>query len=204
MNFLWNAADYLGVWGKKYRLLVFGLENAGKTSLLNIIKDKAFDSKKSVLPTTQPIHFDELKFGGFRFQAYDFPGGPDVQKFESYFDAADCVLYVVDSSDPAKFVEAKKQISFLLKHPKLVKTPIGVLANKSDLEEAKNEHFLSRVLFEEVLEKKEVKEEDEDLKEEERLYLGSILRRRSGIKDVFRWFKRKLEPFSEVKVVTDK
>lgn len=161
MNFLWNAADYLGVWGKKHRLLVFGLENAGKTSLINIIKDKAFDTTKTVLPTTQPIHFDELKFGGFRFQAYDFPGAPVIEKFESYFDAADCVLYVVDSANPTTFQQAKKQISFLLKHPKLSKVPIGVLANKSDLEGAKNEHFLSRELFEEVLEKKEMKEEED-------------------------------------------
>jgi len=205
MNWLWNAGDYLGVWGKKYRLLVFGLENAGKTSLLNIIKDKAFDPQKSVLPTTQPIHFDELKFGGFRFQAYDFPGGPGVEKFESYFDAADCVLYVVDSGNSATFLQAKKQITFLLKHPKLIKTPIGILANKSDLEDAKNEHFLSRELFEDDKEKKEVKEdEDVEDKEEERLYLGSILRRRSGVKDVFRWFKRKLEPVAEVTGVPGK
>ena len=51
----------------------------------------------------------------------------------NYFDACDCLVFVIDSSDRRRLQESAGELLALLDDEKLVKVPLLVYANKQDL-----------------------------------------------------------------------
>ncbi|XP_030305258.1 ADP-ribosylation factor-like protein 13A [Calypte anna] len=114
---------------RKVTLLVLGLDNAGKTSVIMDI-EKAVASE--VLPVAQPGQTC-LRVGRFEVTLVDLPGAQRSRSaWRSHYGAAHGVLFVLDSSDLGRMEEARKVLSRVLSHPDISGKPILLLANKQD------------------------------------------------------------------------
>ncbi|NXX40154.1 AR13A protein, partial [Tricholaema leucomelas] len=114
---------------RKITILVMGLDNAGKTSVIMDI-EKALAGE--VLPTAQPGQTC-LRVDRFEVTLVDLPGGQRSRStWRSHYSEAHGLLFVLDSSDLARMEEAHKVLSRVLSHPDISGKPILLLANKQD------------------------------------------------------------------------
>ncbi len=101
------------------KVLMIGLDNGGKTSILAVVQDK-FSIIKSLLPT-RGVKREKLDFFGYPIISWDL-GGQIMYREKLYFNRpelffteADIVLYVIDSQDPDRFTEAANYFREVLK-----------------------------------------------------------------------------------------
>ncbi len=101
------------------KILMVGLDNGGKTSILAVVQDK-FSIIKSLLPT-RGVKREKLDFFGYPIISWDL-GGQIMYREKLYFNRpelffteADIMLYVVDIQDPDRFPEAANYFREVLK-----------------------------------------------------------------------------------------
>ncbi|KAK2947648.1 putative ADP-ribosylation factor J [Blattamonas nauphoetae] len=115
---------------KKMGMLVLGLDNAGKTTILAQLADEEITS---VAPTTG-FNVKTVQHAGLTMNVWDIGGQKAIRKYwKRYFKNADCIIFVVDSTDQPRLEEAAVEFSQLLTEPELKGHPILVFANKQDL-----------------------------------------------------------------------
>jgi len=92
------------------KLLMIGLDAAGKTSILAVIQDK-FSIIKSLLPT-RGVKREKLDFFGYPIVSWDLGGQIQYREKlyfnrpELFFTDADILLYVIDSQDLERLAES--------------------------------------------------------------------------------------------------
>jgi len=138
MSYLWGymkgmvntVLGYLGLYNKKANIVFLGLDNAGKSALLHVLKT---DRVTQTRPTIHP-HSEELKMGNLVLNTYDLGGHETARKiWKDYFPAVNAILFLVDSVDVNRFPEAYKELNEILETPELVNIPIAILGNKIDM-----------------------------------------------------------------------
>lgn len=101
------------------KLLLIGLDAAGKTSILAVIQDK-FSIIKSLLPT-RGVKREKLDFFGYPIISWDLGGQVQYREKlyfnrpELFFTEADIMLYVVDSQDQDRIPESANYFREVLK-----------------------------------------------------------------------------------------
>ncbi|XP_069469108.1 ADP-ribosylation factor-like protein 13A [Ambystoma mexicanum] len=114
---------------RKVTLLVIGLDNAGKTALVRVLKRAC---SCEMTPTTDPVR-TELRVDRFEITLLDLAGGPRFRgTWRNCYNEAHGIIYVVDSSDTERVEEAKWILASVLCHPKVSGKPLLLLANKQD------------------------------------------------------------------------
>ncbi len=120
------------------KLLLIGLDNVGKSSILAVLQDK-FSVVRDLLPT-RGVKREKLEFFGYPIISWDM-GGQVVfrenlyfNKPELFFAEVDLVIYVIDSQDTNRFTESANYFKEVLKALSDLKEfpPIIVVFNKSD------------------------------------------------------------------------
>jgi GTP-binding protein SAR1 len=125
-------------WCKKANILFVGLDNAGKTTLLNLLKN---DCMQEFAPTQHPTS-EEVMMGGINFKIFDVGGhAPARTLWRDYYSKMDAIVYVIDATDVARMPEAAQEFRAL--YSTLYGTiPVLVLGNKIDVQGALSEHQL--------------------------------------------------------------
>ena len=128
---------------KEARLLILGLDNAGKTCVLKKLSEEDITH---IMPT-QGFNIKSITQSGFKLNVWDIGGQRAIRPYwRHYFDETDALIYVVDSADKQRLEEAAHELEQLLEEDKLAGVPILVFANKQDLISALKSQDIAEVL----------------------------------------------------------
>ncbi|SGY83941.1 BQ5605_C009g05665 [Microbotryum silenes-dioicae] len=112
-------------------IALIGLQNSGKTSLVNVLAAGEFSS--SMIPTVG-FNLRRVQKGNVIIQP-DIGGQPRFRSmWERYCRGVNAIVFIVDSADQDSFPSAKAELHALLEKPQLGGIPLLVLGNKNDLE----------------------------------------------------------------------
>ncbi|GAB0092399.1 ADP-ribosylation factor-like protein 3 [Sergentomyia squamirostris] len=115
---------------KELRILLLGLDNAGKTTLL---KRLANEQVNHITPTAG-FNIKSVAADGFKLNVWDIGGQSKIRPFwKNYFENTDVLIYVVDCTDRKRLKETSEELTELLIDEKLKGVPLLVFANKQDV-----------------------------------------------------------------------
>ncbi|GAB4823189.1 hypothetical protein N2152v2_010235 [Parachlorella kessleri] len=115
-------------------LSLIGLQNAGKTSLVNVLTTGSFH--EDMMPTVG-FNMRKVTKGGVTIKLWDLGGQARFRSmWERYCRGVQAIVYVVDSADLDSVDTSAKELQELLSKPSLTGIPLLVLGNKNDLPEA--------------------------------------------------------------------
>ncbi|CAN8018522.1 hypothetical protein HPB47_021269 [Ixodes persulcatus] len=155
MGFFDKLIHFLGFKKKQASVLVVGLDNSGKTTVVNHFKPD--DQKSMDIVPTVGFNVDSFKLKHLALTAFDMSGqGRYRNLWEHYYKDADGVIFVVDSTDALRMVVAKDELDMMLKHKDFKDRPVPILffSNKMDLREAMSSVKVSQSLGLDVLKTK--------------------------------------------------
>lgn len=142
-SWIWDALSYLGLYYKNAKILFLGLDNAGKTTLMHVLRD---DRVALHIPTQQPTA-EEIVVGKIRFRAFDLGGHAAARQiWRNYYAKVDGVIFLVDAVDRERFPEVKKELDALINDDMLSDVPFLILGNKIDMPRAASEEELRSAL----------------------------------------------------------
>ena len=121
----------------QYQVLLVGLDNAGKSTLLEQLKRLYGSGPVTPLekiPPTVGLNIGHLSFERAQLLVWDLGGQQALRSiWEKYSGCAHAIVYVLDASDRERFAEAREAFSILLRRPDTKGAVVLVLANKYDL-----------------------------------------------------------------------
>uniref|UniRef100_A0A3B3QW10 ADP-ribosylation factor-like protein 2 n=1 Tax=Paramormyrops kingsleyae TaxID=1676925 RepID=A0A3B3QW10_9TELE len=115
---------------REMRLLMLGLDNAGKTTIL-----KKFNGEDvSTISPTLGFNIKTLEHRGFKLNIWDVGGQKSLRSYwRNYFESTDGLVWVVDSADKLRLADCRQELSALLLEERLAGATLLVFANKQDL-----------------------------------------------------------------------
>eukprot|EP00658_Telonema_sp_P-2_P054640 TRINITY_DN43471_c0_g2_i1.p1 TRINITY_DN43471_c0_g2~~TRINITY_DN43471_c0_g2_i1.p1 ORF type:complete len:175 (-),score=35.62 TRINITY_DN43471_c0_g2_i1:308-832(-) len=120
----------------KCKIVVVGLDNAGKTTILRQLNEEHKGNISEVTPT---VGFSTEKFehGDCAFEAFDMSGQSRYRSlWEHYYEEAQGIIFVVDSTDLFRMKVVSDELGLLLAHAGTHRKPVLFYANKADLPSA--------------------------------------------------------------------
>ncbi|KAG8566355.1 hypothetical protein GDO81_013197 [Engystomops pustulosus] len=130
--------------GYEARILMLGLDAAGKTTILYKLK---LNETVTTIPT---IGFNVETVEPMRnvtFTVWDVGGQDKIRAlWKHYFMNTDGLVFVVDSADPERFEEARAELIAILENDEMRGVPFVVMANKQDLPGARKPMDLAESL----------------------------------------------------------
>lgn len=120
---------------KEYRILILGLDQAGKTTILNKL---GIGQCSTTIPTIG-FEVQTVEYQNFSFTAWDVGGQDTIRPlWRHYFQNAKGLIFVVDANDTTQIDVAKEELHRMLSEDELRDTVLLVMANKMDVPGALN------------------------------------------------------------------
>jgi small GTP-binding protein len=115
------------------RVLMLGLDNAGKTTILFQLK---LGQPVSTVPTVG-FNVETVRIQNMQLTITDVGGQTKLRPlWRHYFYSAHALIYVVDSSDKGRIEDARVELEQILDNEDMAGISVLVFANKQDLEQA--------------------------------------------------------------------
>uniref|UniRef100_A0A7S2UBI2 Uncharacterized protein n=1 Tax=Attheya septentrionalis TaxID=420275 RepID=A0A7S2UBI2_9STRA len=167
----------LGLLNKKGTILLLGLDNAGKTTLLHRLRTNSLLS----FPPTERPNLERFTVHGITFVGWDLGGHEAVRHLwdEYVCDGSNAVVFVIDVADAQRLGEVRDELDALVNDGAIEGVPLAILLNKCDLEQALSSNDISQGIGYEEL----VMRHGEDLVG---MFRISVLRG-EGYDEAFRW-----------------
>ena len=118
---------------QKCRILMVGLDAAGKTTILYQLK---LGEMAHTAPTLG-FNVETVSYKNIEFMVWDM-GGQDAIRplWRHYYENCEAIIFVVDSADEERLEEAKEELHKLMEESQLADAIVLVYANKQDMPEA--------------------------------------------------------------------
>uniref|UniRef100_A0A1B6CE98 ADP-ribosylation factor-like protein 2 n=1 Tax=Clastoptera arizonana TaxID=38151 RepID=A0A1B6CE98_9HEMI len=115
---------------KEMRILILGLDNAGKTTIL-----KRFNAEDiNTISPTLGFNIKTLEHKSYQLNIWDVGGQKSLRSYwRNYFESTDGLIWVVDSADKRRLQDCKDELHSLLKEERLAGATLLVFSNKQDL-----------------------------------------------------------------------
>mmetsp|Transcript_14182 Transcript_14182/g.36404 ORF Transcript_14182/g.36404 Transcript_14182/m.36404 type:complete len:192 (-) Transcript_14182:128-703(-) len=118
---------------REYKLVMVGLDNAGKTTTLY----KLHLGEVIMSQPTVGSNVEQVTYKNMQFEIWDLGGQANLRpSWATYYRSTDAVILVVDSTDRARMGILKSELFTLLEHEDLTSACLLVFANKQDLKDA--------------------------------------------------------------------
>lgn len=118
---------------KEMKILMVGLDAAGKTTIL-------YKLKLNELVTTIPtigFNVDRIEYRNINFTIWDIGGQDKIRPlWRYYYEGIQAVIFVVDSSDRERMDEAAMEFKRMMNEDQLRDATVLIFANKQDLPNA--------------------------------------------------------------------
>ncbi|WZN58682.1 small ARF-related GTPase [Chloropicon roscoffensis] len=117
---------------KEYKVLLIGLDNAGKTTTLyQLHLGQAIETQPTIGSNVETV-----KHKNVHFEVWDLGGQATLRpSWVTYFKATDALVLVVDSTDRARIGQVKDELWRVVGSEDLKGAFVLVFANKQDLED---------------------------------------------------------------------
>lgn len=135
------------------KVIISGLDNAGKTSILTAL-DKKYDFQKDImeLKPTIRVEYHKMNFLTTLVNFWDMGGQKIYREIyqknqEVYFDGTDLLIYVIDIQDPNRFENSLEYLNSILQFFKDsdMNVPIIVTFHKYDPDLRNDETILTNI-----------------------------------------------------------
>ncbi|TRX91133.1 hypothetical protein FHL15_007921 [Xylaria flabelliformis] len=132
------------LWAKKeIRILILGLDNAGKTTLLYRLK---IGEVVTTIPTIG-FNVESVSYKNLNFDVWDLGGQTSIRPYwRCYYANTAAVIFVVDSTDIERLQTAADELAAMLNEEELKDAALLVFANKQDQPGAKGAGEISEAL----------------------------------------------------------
>uniref|UniRef100_A0A3Q3VWJ5 ADP-ribosylation factor-like protein 6 n=1 Tax=Mola mola TaxID=94237 RepID=A0A3Q3VWJ5_MOLML len=147
MGLLDKLSGWLGLRKKEVNVLCLGLDNSGKTTIINQLKPSN-TQEQEIVPTIG-FNIEKFKSSSLLFTVFDMSGQNRYRNlWEHYYKESHAIIFVVDSSDKLRMVVAKEELDTLLNHEDIrcKKLPMLFFANKMDLQDSMSSIRVSQML----------------------------------------------------------
>ncbi|KAE9551021.1 hypothetical protein FO519_005755 [Halicephalobus sp. NKZ332] len=118
---------------KEHKVVIIGLDNAGKTTILySFVTGEVVHTSPTI-----GSNVEQFTWRNINFSMWDI-GGQETYRstWSTYYTQAEVVIVVVDSTDRKRLPVTKEEIYRMLAHEALQKASILVYANKQDIKGA--------------------------------------------------------------------
>nr|KAF6436923.1 ADP ribosylation factor like GTPase 2 [Molossus molossus] len=96
---------------RELRLLMLGLDNAGKTTILKKFNGEDIDT----ISPTLGFNIKTLEHRGFKLNIWDVGGQKSLRSYwRNYFESTDGLIWVVDSADRHRMQDCQRELQSLL------------------------------------------------------------------------------------------
>jgi len=119
---------------KEVRILILGLDNAGKTTILYRLQ---VDEPIGQTVPTIGFNVETLQYKNIKFQVWDLGGQTSIRPYwRCYYPNTDAIIFVVDSADTDRLSIARQELMAMLEEEELKDAILLVFANKQDMKGA--------------------------------------------------------------------
>ena len=137
MGIIKSLLKRLGGQSEPTRVLMVGLDNAGKTTILYKLK---LGETVTTIPTIG-FNVETVEYKNLKFTVWDIGGQESIrQLWKHYYANTDAIIYVIDSNDlkriKGRASHAKEELHRLLNTEELSNALLLIYANKQDLPNA--------------------------------------------------------------------
>uniref|UniRef100_A0A3B5AY38 ADP-ribosylation factor-like protein 6 n=1 Tax=Stegastes partitus TaxID=144197 RepID=A0A3B5AY38_9TELE len=160
MGLLDKLSGWLGLRKKEVNVLCLGLDNSGKTTIINQLKPAnvsplsedwkhASQTQAQEIVPTIGFNIEKFKSSSLSFTVFDMSGQSRYRNlWEHYYKESHAIIFVIDSGDKLRMVVAKEELDTLLNHDDIrsKKIPVLFFANKMDLRDAMSSVKVSQML----------------------------------------------------------
>ncbi|KAG2387594.1 hypothetical protein C9374_001188 [Naegleria lovaniensis] len=128
---------------QEVRILILGLDNAGKTTILYRLQ---VGEAVTTIPTIG-FNVETITYKNIKFQVWDLGGQTSIRPYwRCYYANTDAIIYVVDSSDRDRMGIAKEELFAMLDEKELKDSILLIMANKQDAKNAMSVEQVSEQL----------------------------------------------------------
>lgn len=139
-----DAAAFIGMYREESRMVIIGLDNAGKTSFSHLLSTGRLSIHP---PTLQPLT-QEVNVSRFSVKVYDLGGHEGARRLWGDYcgnGLVDGIIFIVDVGDFERFEEAKVEFNKIRNDPGLAKVPLLILGNKIDVGYISQDEFMHKL-----------------------------------------------------------
>ncbi|GLC42453.1 ADP-ribosylation factor-like protein 2 [Pleodorina starrii] len=128
---------------KEVRVLMVGLDNAGKTTIVKRLNGEDI----TTISPTLGFNIMTMTYKGYKLNIWDIGGQKTLRPYwRNYYEKTDALIWVVDASDFSRLKDCRDELHNLLKEERLFGASLLIFANKQDIPTALPAEELEKAL----------------------------------------------------------